>query len=103
MGHNLIGRVMKSEVGNPTHPHLLTTVILVEPARGQKVPYLDIETGKNFGVSAPVKMSLRGRHIIGGQTISADYACHTGVLWVQHYNILDEKGNVIHSDFPEIS
>jgi hypothetical protein len=90
--HSLTGIVLRSFVGKPEHPNLLTTEITIQPEKWQVIPYATFDSSK------PVKMNVRGRHVLGGRRISAVYRYHTGVLWVEAYDILNERGECIHSD-----
>ena len=87
------GYVVKSSIKEPRHPNLLTTRIMVLLNEGQEIPYAPFS--ENMG---PHEFCVRGRHILGGRKIRCDYECHSGVLWVSNYDILDDKGKAVHSD-----
>lgn len=90
--HSLTGIVLRSFVSKPAHPNLLTTEISVQPESGQVIPYATFDSSK------PIRLKVRGRHVLGGMRISAVYRYCTGVLWVDAYDILNEKGESIHTD-----
>lgn len=92
MAYTLVGKVLKSEVKNTPSPDLPTTTIFVKPGKGQKVPY------HPFVDASIIEMKVGGRHILGGRRIRADYECSTETLWVRHYDIIDGRGHVLHSE-----
>ncbi|MBU4086080.1 MAG: hypothetical protein KKB21_00730 [Nanoarchaeota archaeon] len=92
MINTLTGLVLSSSIKKPTHPSLLTTKIQVRLDEGQVIPYATVDSSK------PVELSVRGRHVLGGQRIRAGYQYHTGVLWVESYELLNARGEAIHSD-----
>ncbi len=45
------------------------------------------------------KMNIAGRHMIRvGEKLRIKYNIHSSVYWADSYDVLDECGNVLHSD-----
>ena len=87
---SLVGLVIKSSVGK--YPSGPITELKVKIDDSQEVPYYGVENDK------VLSMNLKGRHLLGGRKVKIDYEYHTGVFWVESYDVLNEKGEVIHSD-----
>jgi len=90
--NSIEGYVVSSSVKEPAHPNLLTTKIKVMLNEGQEIPYV------HFEGLGPHEISVRGRHILGGRQIRCDYKNYSGTLWAERYDLLDDHGNIVHSD-----
>ena len=89
----IVAFVRKSFVDKESRWGLTTTLDLVLDG-GEKISY------KPFSKSNQITMHIRGRHVLGGQRIRAVYRYdpQERAHWVSRYDVLNNKGETIHSD-----